>query len=288
MNDVRPPLFGYTLMRTKDRALRLWRLYTYRLWLAIVGIPRVPFPVVANSVPKAGSHLLARTLELLGLIYNRQHVNDFHPRSRTVRQLNGIRPGEFLTAHLSYAPEWQTLLNGRGARMVVIIRDPRDIVVSHYHYVTYMDKSHRLRPYYLQMQDDDERLMASITGFEPPDGNPRGRLLDINTRFRAIWQWRAYGAHVVRFEDLVGPHGGGDEVRQMQALEGICKHLDITLSPREMEDVARRLFYRRSATFRKGVIGDWRQRFTEEHKRVFKSVAGVLLVELGYERDENW
>ena len=30
------------------------------------------------------------------------------------------------------------------------------------------------------------------------------------------------------------------------------------------------------------------KRFKEEHKKVFKDVAGDLLVRLGYEKDKNW
>jgi hypothetical protein len=40
--------------------------------------------------------------------------------------------------------------------------------------------------------------------------------------------------------------------------------------------------------FRKGVAGDWRNVFTERDKRIFKEVAGDLLIELGYERNHDW
>jgi hypothetical protein len=50
----------------------------------------------------------------------------------------------------------------------------------------------------------------------------------------------------------------------------------------------RRRFSRRSRTFRSGTAGGWRERFTPEHKRLFLDVAGDLLVQLGYERNDNW
>jgi len=43
-----------------------------------------------------------------------------------------------------------------------------------------------------------------------------------------------------------------------------------------------------SSRHRKGVSGDWINVFTGEDRRVFKEVAGDLLVELGYEQDDNW
>ncbi len=39
---------------------------------------------------------------------------------------------------------------------------------------------------------------------------------------------------------------------------------------------------------RKGIAGDWSNVFTERNKRVFKEVAGDLLIELGYEKDYDW
>jgi hypothetical protein len=43
-----------------------------------------------------------------------------------------------------------------------------------------------------------------------------------------------------------------------------------------------------AAFLRKGVAGDWKNVFTEEDKRVFKEAAGDVLVELGYEKDNDW
>jgi hypothetical protein len=45
---------------------------------------------------------------------------------------------------------------------------------------------------------------------------------------------------------------------------------------------------RRSPTFRSGKTGEWKKHFTKEHKRIFKEVAGDLLVSLGYEKDSDW
>jgi hypothetical protein len=40
--------------------------------------------------------------------------------------------------------------------------------------------------------------------------------------------------------------------------------------------------------FQEGVAGDWKNAFTEQAKQDFKAVAGDLLIELGYERDNDW
>jgi hypothetical protein len=40
--------------------------------------------------------------------------------------------------------------------------------------------------------------------------------------------------------------------------------------------------------FRKGIAGDWKNTFTRKDKEIFKAAAGDLLVQLGYERDQDW
>ena len=40
--------------------------------------------------------------------------------------------------------------------------------------------------------------------------------------------------------------------------------------------------------YRKGVSGDWRNHLTESGQALFKSLAGDLLIRLGYEKDHNW
>jgi Sulfotransferase domain len=43
-----------------------------------------------------------------------------------------------------------------------------------------------------------------------------------------------------------------------------------------------------TAFLRKGVAGDWKGVFTERDREIFKQEAGELLIELGYEKDDNW
>jgi len=40
--------------------------------------------------------------------------------------------------------------------------------------------------------------------------------------------------------------------------------------------------------FRKGIIRDWKNYFTREHKKLFKEVAGRLLIREGYEKNTKW
>jgi hypothetical protein len=39
---------------------------------------------------------------------------------------------------------------------------------------------------------------------------------------------------------------------------------------------------------RKGIVGDWRNYFTEELKVQFKALYGNVLIETGYEKNLDW
>ena len=91
----------------------------------------------------------------------------------------------------------------------------------------------------------------------------------------------------VKFEDLVGPAGGGSTQRQHETINRIAHHLDINLSSPIISLIAQELFGQ-SITFRQGKIGAWKEYFTQEHKDLFKKYAGQLLIDLGYEYDFDW
>ena len=53
-------------------------------------------------------------------------------------------------------------------------------------------------------------------------------------------------------------------------------HLDASINPQ------------RSPTFRSGKVGGWKDHFSPANKELFKSIAGELLIQLGYENDTRW
>jgi hypothetical protein len=214
----------------------------------------------------------------------RGRVHDDRLESR-LRQVGG---GCFMPAHVFYTDHREQILSDLDFRIALIIRDPRDIAVSHYHYVTYGSRRHKLRDYYRSLPDDPARLMMSITGIQEPQSDPRIRLPDINSRYRSFLAWENHGACVVRFENMVGPRGGGSLEAQHAEILKLTEHLGVELEENDVGHIASNMFHRGSTTFRKGIIGDWKRHLTPEHEAAFKSIAGQLLVDIGYEPDQNW
>ena len=275
------------------RHLRTRRRESAR-WLRSLVVNRAranePGPkVLANSIPKAGTHLLTRCLTLMPGITDsglrlRGRVHDQNLEAR-LRRVGG---GCFMPAHVYYTEQREQILSDLGFQIVLIIRDPRDIVVSHYHYVTYGSRRHQLRHYYRSLPDDAARLMTSITGIQEPPSDAGIRLPDIDSRYRSFLAWANHGACVVRFEHMVGPRGGGSDETQRVEILKIAEHLGVQLEKTDIQHIASNMFHRGSTTFRKGIIGDWKRHLTPEHRAAFKQIAGQLLVDLGYEPDQNW
>ena len=300
--------------------------------------------VVANSIPKSGTHLLDRLLVLLGfgqvdlggprllksgdrfplldrrlkrILGNRgpedvlgigPHLVEggrFPPARRFLRgrgekvTVGGVSPrqisrrwlagrlarvpeGCFVTAHCIYTPELAGLFREGGMRTVCILRDPRDVAVSQMHYLKQL-KNHFAHEAYMALPSDSERLMVSIRG-----GELGGRRLrPLAERYGRFLGWeRAGGAVMVRFEDLVGPEGGGSEEARRLAIGRVAKHLGVPVEERTIGLVGENLFGA-GRTFRRGQIGGWREEFSEEHERAAGEVVGPLLVELGYEAGPN-
>ena len=298
--------------------------------------------VVANSIPKSGTHLLDRLLVLLGFglvdlggvrphllksgdrfplldqrlkrILGIRRPEDvlgigphlveggrFPPARRFLRgrgekvtvgvvsprqisrrwlagRLAGVPEGGFVTAHCIYTPELAGLFHEGGMKTVCILRDPRDVAVSQMHYLKQL-KNHFAHEEYMALPSDRERLMVSIRGGEL-GGQELQPLAERYGRFLG-WE-RAGGAVMVRFEDLVGPEGGGSEEAQRLAVGRVAMHLGVPVEERTIGLVGESLFGA-GRTFRKGQIGGWREEFTDEHEQALEEAAGPLLAELGYQ-----
>ena len=242
--------------------------------------------VLANSIPKAGTNLLIRALYLMYPLRRRMMrtvvPNDFVTGAR---RLASLRKGQIAAAHVAYSVERSVLLRQLDVHHVLIIRDPRDIAVSDYHYKTYQDLKHPQHPHYSQeLGSDDERLLASITGYPPDDRSQKRGLRALALRLQAFLDWDEDPACLlVRFEDLVGAEGGGDAGTQMHTLQRINDHLGLKQSEDELRRVAAEVFSSGSRTFRRGQIGGWRDHWKQaHHEAAARTGLPALISKLGY------
>jgi sulfotransferase 6B1 len=269
-------------------------------------------PLFVNSVPKSGTNLVVSVLSQIDCLrFRRLRLNHrlrWHPlnvlallpsqrcevgigKPTTValatlrRSFAGIRPGEYAAGHVPYDGRIANLLEECGVRIVQVIRDPRDVVLSQVFHAL-KRKRHFLHRALVASSDDRERLRLVINGRRRRDGAPEVR--GIGDRLDRIAGWLS-GPHtlVVRFEDLVGERGGGSAVAQTVAIRRIAVHVGVELSEADVERVGRDAFGIGN-TYRRGRIGSWREAFDKELVELFKENAGRQLVELGYEKSHDW
>jgi hypothetical protein len=264
--------------------------------------------ILANSVAKAGTYLLTRTIELLGnerfpvVLHgaltkrtlqveeqgDRVLVGVDWPCLVPIQKLEGllaqVEENQFIIGHLPFSTRVRELLERLNYKMVIVVRDPRDVVISHVNWAL----SREYLPYhqFYKSLPHYDRIMAAIHGFAFQPHGPV--VLSLQRRFQHILAWQVHSeAHVTTFEKLVGPKGGGDLSVQLAEIKGIAEHLNLEASSTQLEFVAENTFGN-TFTFKKGQSGRWRSEFHEDHKEAIKKTVGDYLVWLGYETDQTW
>ncbi len=253
--------------------------------------PRQGPRVLVTTVPKSGTHLVLSALrQVPGIRVCPGIVLGKVDTAGKVRRLEALGRGQVLLGHIVHEPEIADVVAREGIKVVLMIRDPRDVVVSLAKYVVRPEIHHRQYAYFAHtLKTDAERIMACIRGVGGEHAVDGRETPDVGRLYRSYLAWAAErAAHTCRFEDLVGARGGGDDALQRAELARLFDFLGLDLDGSDVERIAEATFSKGSLTFRKGEIGDWKNHFTAEHRAAFREVAGPLLVQLGYEKDEAW
>ncbi len=239
--------------------------------------------ILANSIPKAGTNLL---LELFKNIEGLKNVNrgvDFLMSfEEIIAALSQLRKGEYLYGHLFYDQGISAFLEQCSISHVLIVRDPRDVAVSLAFYVP-GQPSNRFYKFFKDLNSVRERIIYAIRGV--PENLVKGQpgLGNMAERYRRCTPWlQDERCLVVRFEDLVGARGGGDDDRQFATTCRITRHVGIKLTENQLHRIANSMFNEVSPTFRKGEIGSWRDWLDAEMLSMLSRDKAIYR-EFGYE-----
>lgn len=272
------------------------------LYQAEKGIQRIHFATQSTdlpallgiSFPKSGTHLLEQIL--LGFSKIAPYAKRLHSFyaeyegesgiKRTPQQaiawLDALRSRDVASAHLFARDEVIQRVCSSAFIPYFIFRDPRDVVVSHVFYVTDMEASHVHHEFYTSLPDFDSRLNFSILGRQ----DTKIEFPNIADRFTPYLGWLDQTSVMkIHFEDLVD--------NRTSTLNRIIDHFRSRVplqTPRELilDSLESSINPSKSPTFRSGKTGEWKKYFTEAHKKIFKNVAGDLLIRLSYEKNNDW
>lgn len=279
--------------RLVRRALRrLAQMARYRR-LSLAGIP----VLFANSFPKSGTHLLTQVLQ--GFCAIGPAVDSGLPAvvmydgfSGKARQeweieadIRRFLPGDIGYGHLHAIPAAVSFLTSPATAAYFILRDPRDVAVSHVHYITDLEPKHIHHRYYAEEQHSfDERLRVSILGREDMNGTFPG----ISARFAPFLDWlERPEVLTLRYEDFIA---GRERCLKKVLAHAVKAGFPLCVKDKEraVEILAGAIDPQRSPTFRRGHVNAWKEDFSSVNKRIFKDTSGDMLIRLGYEKDNDW
>ncbi|WP_411845348.1 sulfotransferase domain-containing protein [Roseibacillus persicicus] len=232
--------------------------------------------VLLVSLPKSGTHLLERAICLWPQYYR--------PIKPTIRKRNlekyggvekiiaGIKPSQVIVSHLKFDEVVAKSIEKESLRTIFICRDLRDVVVSFAHHVTSL-KTHSQRDFFVG-KSLKEKILHSMTGEEN-----RKSIFEL---FRSYQGWLDSSAFVIRFEDLVGSSGGGNQDNQRVVLEKLWNHLGLPREEDKRGKIADAIFSKASPTYRSGKLGGWQDVFDDEIRETFERHGEGLLERFGY------
>ena len=231
--------------------------------------------VVVTEHPKSGgtwlSQMLAAYLDIPNPLFR------VPPRSRCILQGHFLRVAD---AHDT----------------VVLWRDGRDVMVSHYYFhLFYRDALipgwSQLHCKRLGIEDarDIQRYLPRFIEYCYADGPPRRMNW---SSFANIWKNRN-GYAETRYEALLAS--------PERELKKILRHISVDdIDEARLEESVARFSFENvtggrkpgeekvNSFVRKGIAGDWKNKFTREAREVFDYYGGQTLIDLEYEADHAW
>ena len=265
--------------------------------------------ILVNSLPKSGTNLVQRLLELLGYAYAklgltstlligkhyliRQLIRGAKLSKNPVivgqytqvaispkwleRRFSRLKEGQYITGHANYSDYLYSLLQNHNIKIIQVIRDPRDVLVSGAHYLA-NEKTNYVYNFYKNLPWE-ERVMFFLTGGK----TDKFYLESFATVLDSVKGWlRKENVLTVKFEELIGPEGGGDKTVQLDRIKDISKFIGMDIEEAGLQKVAHALFGG-TKTFRKGAIGSWKEELSQKHLEKLKETTGDTLESWGYE-----
>ncbi|MCV7370627.1 sulfotransferase domain-containing protein [Mycolicibacterium duvalii] len=248
-------------------------------------------PILINSIPKAGTHLVSSVLNRVpGVKFSGQFI--VHDHFASTQRLEGqmplynqrdlsrairkVPPGTFANCHLFFDEFTENIVSSADVSPVFIVRDPRDIVVSQLHYIEAFKGHHSHRHLTSTYSTRSERLDSLIFGWKTSD-SVRG-LADIGTRLRSFKGW-PNAIPTFKFEEFAQASSRENLeaalFRLLQAV-GLEERCDIETAMRGIGD-------KWSPTLNTAAAGRWREVLTPRQSAAIADLASDYLAEYGYE-----
>lgn len=272
------------------------------------GLKRLVAGAPANPFADGGQHLIVHTAHhkvgtsWFSAIFRALAEHYEIPLAREPEQVVAGKNGFFMQHRVLAAPS--SFSNYRGSHM---IRDPRDVVISGFHYHLWTHEgwaNKKISELPQHMKDRWTRLPIDDIGhlsykeYLNTLSEEDGLLAEIdrasNTVVKDIvdWNYNDPAVFEFRYEDIM--------VNEEEILEQMFTHYGFTkASVQTACDIAAQFsFSNRTGRavgevdgehhIRSGKLAQWKGEFKDSHKALFKELHGEQLIALGYAEDQDW
>ncbi|MEY8870692.1 sulfotransferase domain-containing protein [Meridianimaribacter flavus] len=236
--------------------------------------------VVLNSLPKSGTHLLESLFFQLPLMRHcgkrTLKIETQNPIESKLPTISSLKKGQFLLSHMQYHDSILKTANNNDVKIIHLVRDPRDVLLSHLNYIEKMDTTQKSHKFIKQYDTRLDKLKAMIEGnkdvLEP--------FPEVLNKFQT---WKDQQEVLcVKFEHLIGPNGGGDKQKQIEAVNKISQFISVKIEDKELNNICDNIFSSKSSTFNKGKIGNWKNVLNDEEKLWLNNVIKEEVIKYGY------
>ena len=208
--------------------------------------------------------------------------------------------------HSHYLPKGRIPKN---KKIIFLVRDGRDVMVSlYYHQLIWNDKN-KLNPKDVLYH----RSKTAFKDFEDVRGNMNDFIEYTYTQAPSKWQQFTYmgnwfsfnkawleemkkpnpNIYLVSYEDLLKDTYGTlqkmlSEFFKIEQVDSERLRGSVAKYSFENQTKRRKGEEKKNSFLRKGISGDWKNYFGDQEKDSMKNYTKELLLDLGYEKDNNW
>jgi len=255
-------------------------------------------PVLFTSIPKCGTHMLldlfpAAGFELAG------PVDKIFWEDGFVDFVRDLRPGQYAAWHYPWNEELSAIVRDRKIAVVFLFRDPRAQAISNLNFIK-KTPAHPAHAYFVQLADDEERLLKILSGLPSDDAERLGLVPKDSHRWKVSsrigtpslpgginWVFGIFAKWLedpqclpVRYEELVGSRGGGSDAVQLEVVRRILEFTEADLE--RTGQIAGTLYSERSPTFHRGNVDAWMDSFSPAAMAAFMEHSSELIGLFGY------
>jgi hypothetical protein len=251
-----------------------------------------------NSFPKSGTHLAIFIIahiahrqqprHWLGSFKKNSWSTEWHTDDCIIPVIEGQPACTWMIGHMGWKKTYYDAFQKMRTCNLFIYRDLRDVVVSQTYHIENPDDRrfrHPDKQLYWDMETHEDRMKAVITGI---DGYP-----GVIDRWELYAPWLEMRPNVlpIKFEDMIDePELVARKTVDYCIERTIVDDMPIMLAEslkRTIVKSVENLQMRDSGSFRKGIIGSWKNEFTPEILELFNQHERGWLERLGYEKEEN-